>query len=529
MAAPKISLKFPLTKTRKEPLTETMQSDNAEAAVNEVTETPETQQAPHKALSLWQIALRINTKVEPNQTEAPPWAPKEAGGEGKKPEPRPWTWEDMAEAETAVRDGRLLPYEVALLQGRTGDQVTGLLCQIKGIKHIPTPAWIPNWARCFPWLKHEPVADVPIWDVYMARELKIYWSLELLTLPDISAMLGRTIKEVLQVAQALQLPADRGTTNKMWCGVGWNFQPDGEHDPKLLDPGTQYLVAQTSAVRFSLLYEKLHRIGDDHPEYKKINGELDKIVRLHTRIFEKFLHVKSRKYNQCSPSPSLTQEDLEQAGKTAIFECLRRWHPDRNIRFSRGAVCIAIQREMIAWLEAQRLVGLPDKIRTLARKLKAAHDSGEEQAEYEKLVKETNERCVAEASKHRNNYAYITTVPLMDTYSDEEAEDGAVCSSSAKCLEGFESVHNPDTNVDLTDLILRASQKLSPPERRAVLFYHGMDETGGHIPQMTLEEIGAKEGVTKERIRQRITKAKERMLRWMEAHKIRQLSDAFAG
>lgn len=436
----------------------------------------------------------------------------------------------MEQAETGYRDGSLLPFEAAILQSRTGTQITEFLGQLEGLpKPPPSPDWIPEWARCF---TPEQCAEVGIldetWDDEAKKALGIYWELPLLGSSEIAEMLGRDHQDVVSAAKSLKLDKKPEGSTKTWCGVKWNFHPDTPSDPKLLDPDTQYEVVQTSATRFSLLYEKLNKIDESHKSYKKISAELDKIVRLHTRIFEKFVSVRSRKYNQCSPSPTLAQEDLEQAGRTAIFECLRRWHPDRNIRFSRGAVCIAITREMIAWLETQRLVGLPDKIRALARKLKAAHDSGKAQDEYDRLVKETSERCVAEAAKHQNNYAYITTVPLMDTYSEEDAESGATCSASAKCLEGFETTHTPDGNIDLKDLILRSTERLGRSEKRAVLLYHGIDEDGEHTAPLTLEEIGAIEGVTKERIRQRIGKAKERMRRWMECHQIRKLSDAFA-
>lgn len=487
-----------------------------------------------ETLPLWQIALRENKPLdlfESHEGHIPHHAPKWVGGKGKDPQPgKPWGWDDMTAAEEGCRSGNLLPHETAILQGRTGAQVTEFLSQIEDLPKTPSPTWIPEWARCFVKKKKgnaDPALDKS-WDPEEAKALAHYWELDLLGSSEIAQMLGREHDAVIAAAKALRLPTKATASSKAWCGVSWNFHPETASDPKYLDPNTQYLVAQTSATRFSLLYEKLNRINETDATYKKINSELDRIVRLHTRIFEKFVSVKSRKYNQCSPSPAIAQEDLEQAGKTAIFECLRRWHPDRKIRFSRGAVCIAITREMIAWLETQRLIGLPDKIRALARKLKAAHDSGQAQNEYDRLVKETSEKYVAEAAKHQNNYAYITTVPLMDTYSDEDAETGAVCSASAKCVEGYETTHTPDGNIDINDLVLRSTEKLSPAEKRAVLLYNGLSETGEHIAPLTLEEIGALEGVTKERIRQRISKAKDRMRRWMESHHIRCLSDAFA-
>lgn len=473
-------------------------------------------------LADWQIAMRNNAPVTSQSDTAPIYAPTWAGGRGQIPEPgKPWAWEDMEAAEAGITTGKLEPFEIAILQGRTGQDVSEFLEELDAVNPEPSPEWIPEWARCFT-NPHMTLGMTP----NERKALGIYWELDLFGTIDVAQMIGRTHEETLSLAKKLGLPEKPTHSEKTWCGVKWEFQLNAPSDPKLLDSSTQYMVAQASATRFSLLYERINQIDESDSSYRSITQELDRILRLHARIFEKFVSVKSRKYNQCSPSPVSAQEDLEQAGKTAIFECLRRWHPDRNIRFSRGAVCIAITREMIAWLETQRLVGLPDKIRSLARKLKSATDSGQMENEYARLVEEAGEKSVNEASKHQNNYAYITTIPLTGTYMEDDNESATPCAASAQCMEGFETSESPNTNVDLTDVILRATEKLSAPEKRAVLLYHGITAEGEHTNALTLEEIGKIENVTKERIRQRISKAKERMRRWLESHQVRSLNDA---
>jgi len=435
----------------------------------------------------------------------------------------------------------LFPWEAAILHGKTKEEMTELLAQLNR-KPGYSPSWIPRWAQCGEIL----LAEIPIemagpfsknqkkkdktqsWTEKEKENLRFYWNLELLGYQEIADLLERPPLDILTTASALQLPAKPQTSLPNWCGINWEFQLDSPTDPKALDSNTQRLVAETSATRFSLLYETLEHIEESCAQYRNIQKELDRILKIHHRIFSKYVSIKSRKYNYQGISPWIAQNDLEQAGKTAVFECLRRWHPNRNIRFSRGAVCMAITREMISWVEQQRLVELPDKIRSVARKLKHANESGNLEEEYKRLEEESGANCVKEAAKHQHTYAYLNVVPLMDNYEENLAEAGGIPSGSVECLGEFAAFASPTENLDLGELLLSATQTLSPQEKRAVLAYHGILPDGTHTAPKTLEEIGSKEGVTKERIRQRIAKAKLRMRRWMEQKNIHCVHDAFA-
>lgn len=530
-------------------------------------------------IHLWQACLRDkialkdypvkikSKKILEQILQTPACAPKWAGGRDEKPIGRPKEWRDdeVWHVAKGIKEGILLPYEVAILYRRRGEQVQKTLNEINLVPDKACPPWVPDWARCWrlspsenyshlhgenfldtkgktkgskkstkgkghPSVSIDPKTGLRIgpWSELELRNLRCYWKLELLGSQEIAHLLNRDLQETIQAAQSLKLPTKMESSEKQWCGINWQFELGGTGDPKLLDAHTQRLVAEASATRFSLLYETLDNIQESSKAYRNIQRELDKIIELHHRIFDKYLAVKSRKYNM-GPSTWLAQEDLQQAGKTAIFECLRRWHPERNIRFSRGAVCVAIMREMIAWIEQQRLIELPDKIRSVARKLRQAKESGNFENEYRRLCSEAGESCVKEASKHQNTYAYVSTVQFMDSYEEDTAETGGVQSATADCMEGFQTWEDAPSNIDLGDLLISATRRLSDEERRAVLAYHGINEDGTHGVAQTLEEIGAMEGVTKERIRQRIVKGKERMKRWLESKNIRNVTDAMHG
>jgi RNA polymerase sigma factor (sigma-70 family) len=477
------------------------------------------QPTPTPKIEPWQYALR-NHKEARKHTTAPPAAPLWAGGQGVIPPNRTLSWQEMEQTEEGSRSTTLLPHEAAMLLHTRGTTIENILRELEGIDQSPSPRWIAPWARCF-WSKARG------WSVEETRNLRHYWKLPLLGITDIALLLERSPKETAKAAQQIGLEKKPETGINGWCGIHWNFHPEEDSDPKYLQSEKQHMVAEASATRFSLLYEQLKTMTHTDPGYRRLQHELDRIVRLHTRIFEKYINAKSRRFNQYSQAPALTQEDLTQVGHTAIFECLRRWHPEKGINFSRRAVCMAINREMIAWLESQRLVSLPDKIRAVARRLKAAQDAGQTEEEYQRLVGEAGARCVHEANKHRNTYAYTNNIQLVDTFNEEEAEHGNISAGVANCMVGFSTYTEAPTNGDLTDIILDASKKLKPPESKALLLYYGISEKGEHIGTKTLDEIGQIEGVTKERVRQRIAKGREKIKRWLEAKDIRCTQDAF--
>jgi DNA-directed RNA polymerase specialized sigma subunit len=491
----------------------------------------------------------------------PAGAPSWAGGKDKSVSTRAkktWTTDELIDFyEDGFLTGHLLPWEAALKYDLHSSRILSLLARLgEDIASLaPSPEWIQPWAqygnptspaenkktevqRLLPLdapspapTQAQPQPQTPNqneWTEVESSDLRHYWVLPLLSLGQVAGFLGKTEESVKTMAKSLHLGRrPRAIAAEAdWCGINWDFEVEGLNDPRHLEPTLQRMVAETSATRFSLLYEKLEGLPQDSSDYRRIQRELDKILILHSRIFSKYLANRSRKYKFLGTSAWQVQKDLEQAGQAAIFECLRRWHPNRKIRFSRGAVNIAINREMLAWIEQQRLVDLPDKVRSVARKLKQAHDRGDWEAEVERLKAENGENCVREASKHTNSYAFLPTVQLVEELGDEESEGGRITGGAAECAEDFSAFCLPENDTDLSSLLLEACQTIPAPERRAVLAYHGINEDGTHGPQQTLEEIGARENVTKERIRQRIMKGKQRMRRWLERKNIRNVGDA---
>ncbi len=532
-------------------------------------------------IACWQASLRegihidqINKQFPNSANESPDHCPLWAGGKENNDPKRSnikWSKEELIDLINQINKNKILVWEACLKFNQPAKKLIKLLAKY-GLEHNDlqsAPEWIPKWARYeengkFP-LKYSNKIETPtyveqyqqqleveeitrnnlevlqsyrkslsvptkkgMWTGAEKESLKHYWKLDLLGSEEIAYLLNRPHEETIKEAQCLKLKKKHVVSTEEWCGVKWEFEAEGKGDPKALPPNLQRLVAEASATRFSLLYEKIKTLKEGDRGYRSTERELNQILSLHTRIFSKYLSTRSRKYKFVGTSAWQVQKDLEQAGRTAIFECLRRWHPNRNIRFSRGTVNIAINREMLAWLEQQRLVDLPDKIRSVARQLKHAFDNGKWESEVERLKEKAGENCVKEAAKHQNTYAYLHTVPLMETYNENDAEFGGVTGGAADCVEEFTAVCMPESDTDITSLLLDACNKIPENEKRAVLCYHGLDGQGNHIGQMTLEEIGLMEGVTKERIRQRILKGKQRMRKWLERVNIKSVGDALA-
>jgi RNA polymerase sigma factor (sigma-70 family) len=500
-----------------------------------------------KRISVWQACLRegisqkeilsllpdLSSEIEKNPT--PPLVPKWAGGKGRDlpKKQKELSWEDAESIHLGAISRELLPFEACFRFAQTGETIRKLLSDLD-ITVEAGPAWLPSWTCPLPKKtiseKHEELYKKNIkkspWNSKEKETLAFYWKLELLGSHDVALLMEKNHKQVVSMAKRMKLKEKPERSAESWCGLSWAFTPDTDSDPKLLSPLTQRLVAEASATRFSLLYEKLDTLEKNDSSYRTIEKELNSIVELHSRIFSKYISIKSRKYRYQGTSSWQVQKDLEQAGRAAIFECLRRWHPNRNIRFSRGAVCIAITREMIAWVEQQRLVELPDKIRSVARKLKHAQDNGTLDVEYERLKEEAGEGCVREASKHKHSYAYISTVPILDEYDEDLMQTGAVSAGIAECKPEFLSFNLPEQGSEVIDILLEASEQLPHQERTAILAYHGINIDGTHCSTKTLEEIGETEGVTKERIRQRIVKGMERMKRFLNKKNICSTTDA---
>lgn len=479
-----------------------------------------------KSLRKWQIALRTGQPVQDrdNSDGAPDHCPEWAGGKGLPPVNRPLCFDEMEMIEEGYRSDQLRPYEAAILLGVPGWRIRELLDQLEGITLEPDPSWLPSWAHLqtisSPYLSYKET-----WSQREIHNLKHYWNQEILSIEDIATFLNKCPEETLMVAREIGLSEREQRKKVEWCGISWEFEPEKKGDPKYMDTETQRMVAEASAVRFSLLYEALETLEENQSAYRKIQKELDKIISLHERIFDKYITTKSRKYCQAGQTSSFRLTELKQVGKAAIFDCLRRWHPDKNIRFSRGAICIAITREMITWMEQQRIINLPDKVRAIARKLRLAEEEGRLDEEYDRLVAENGEDCVLRAHDHKNTYAFVSTVPLLDSYDEDEARFGAQVPFQMETVGDFEVLEKPEENFDILEIILEASKTLNQQEKRAIFAYYGITESGEYTAAKTLEEIGGMEGVTKERIRQRIVKGKEKMRKWMARKGIRRVAD----
>jgi DNA-directed RNA polymerase sigma subunit (sigma70/sigma32) len=495
-------------------------------------------------IEAWQVCLREKISAErlllkyPGiALNAPLCAPTWAGGKNHYPEKnlRIWTWDELDEIKTGLENKTLLPFEAAIKFSQKGKRIARLIEQMEC--ELPTcPMWTATWAQCGELdttaaVQYEEgellnAKTTGVWTAKEEENLGFYWAAEILTPQEVASFLERTLEDTLAKAQSLGLPP-KTATHKEWCGISWDFQFEGAGDPKLLDSATQHDVAQAAATRFALLYETLDLLPNNSKNYKKAENEINKIVTLQIRIFSKYTTNQAKRFNYQGMGTIQAQYELEQNSRTALFDCMRRWHPNRGIRFSRKTVTDIINREMLVWADQQRLISLPEKLKSVAKRLRTAKNTGNYEEEYKTLEKEVGPAFTKEADKHKDNYGYIASVAITELYKEDDAEN-SVGAYHANCEGDFTTYTESQENTDLRPLILSIADKLKAPEKHAILGYYGISESEETSSPKTLEILGKEANVTKERIRQRLVKAHRKMRFWLESQNIRKTNSVMA-
>jgi RNA polymerase primary sigma factor len=190
----------------------------------------------------------------------------------------------------------------------------------------------------------------------------------------------------------------------------------------------------------------------------------------------------------------LTLPDLINEGNLGLIKAAQRFDETRGFKFISYAVWWIRQSILQALAEQSRIVRLPlNKIGSINKINKA----------YAYLEQE-NERppSAAEISKH---------LEMSESDVKESMRNsGRHVSMDAPLVEGEDSNPNPDEDLMMDSLrteIERSLATLTPREGDVIRLYFGL---GGQHP-MTLEEIGEKFDLTRERVRQIKEKAIRRM------------------
>ncbi len=199
----------------------------------------------------------------------------------------------------------------------------------------------------------------------------------------------------------------------------------------------------------------------------------------------------------------LSLPDLINEGNLGLIRAAEKFDETRGFKFISYAVWWIRQSILQAIAEQSRIVRLPLNQVGSVNKINKVQNQFEQENERRASVDEIAERVdmpvdkIAAAMKINGRHVSMDA-PI------KEGEEGSLIDVMSNS-----DAPEPDIMLEmesLRDEIKRALQTLNERERKVIVAFFGIDQ-----PEMTLEEIGAQYGLTRERVRQIKEKAIRRL------------------
>lgn len=229
------------------------------------------------------------------------------------------------------------------------------------------------------------------------------------------------------------------------------------------------------------------------------NAALEKLVKANLR----FVVSVSKQYQ----NQGLTLPDLINEGNLGLIKAAKRFDEQRGFKFISYAVWWIRQSILQALAEQSRIVRLPlNKIGAI-NKLSKATQQLEQQLERAPTAAELAEVLEVTVDEVKQSQRYQSRHTSMDA----PLKDGDESSSTMYDVKADNDNPSPEDNLfkeDLRSDLKKALRILSHMEREVIECYYGLRDNSH---PMTLEEIGERNGLTRERVRQIKEKALKRL------------------
>src|ERR687890_2543028 len=212
----------------------------------------------------------------------------------------------------------------------------------------------------------------------------------------------------------------------------------------------------------------------------------------------------------------LSLGDLINEGNLGLIKAAQRFDETRGFKFISYAVWWIRQSILQALAEQGRLVRLPQNKIGTYNKANKAYMAFEQEHEREPSTEELADILEMSETEINNIFQSNTRHTSLDA-PVHEAEDVAM----GDLLEGSDDTDDDVMKDSLRNEIRRVLKSLSPREAEIVNAYFGLDGENG----VTIEQIGQKYDLTKERIRQ----IKERAIKRLQKARYSNALKAYLG
>jgi RNA polymerase primary sigma factor len=206
--------------------------------------------------------------------------------------------------------------------------------------------------------------------------------------------------------------------------------------------------------------------------------------------------------------------DLIHEGSLGLMEAAKRFDPERNVKFISYAVWWVRQAIFQALSEHMRVFRLPQKLSGQVSKVGNARQRLTVELERQPTTEELAERT--ELSREEVEYLLRVAGEDISLSSTVGSESGVELSDRLE-QDNIPSIELTLIRSSFQEQIRAMVGELDEKERDVIKMRFGLD---GDEPR-TLQEIGETLGLSRERIRQIESKAKEKLRRSHRAHELR--------